>query len=137
MNDHRSDEWYEYDYAIVRVVPRVHLEAFHNIGVVVHSRRANVLRARVAVSDGLLRDLAGQLDAVELCRFVDAYVAVAEGGPSAGAVGTLPPSERFHWLTAPRSAVIQTSRVHCGRCRDLDEQIEVLAERYCRVRGRA
>ncbi len=123
--------WHDYDYAIVRVVPRVDRETFVNVGVVIHARRAGFLEARIDLPAELIARLAPWLDAPLLERFVHAYRRVVEGGPDAGALGLLPPSERFHWLTAPRSAVIQTSPVHPGRCVDLRVELDVLFERVC------
>ena len=91
-----SPSWIDYDYAVLRLVPSVHRCAFQNVGVVLHARTARFLVA----------------------RFLAAYARIGEGGPAAAPIGLLPPSERFHWLTAPRSAVLQPSAVHAGRTRD-------------------
>jgi hypothetical protein len=119
-------EWIDYDYAIIRVVPQVHLCAFINIGVVLHARQAGVLEARIEIDDEEIARHCGGLDVGLLRRTADAYLRVARGGADGGAIGVLPPSERFHWLTAPRSAVLQTSEVHPGRTRDLEAEIERL-----------
>lgn len=109
---------YEYDYATVRVVPCVHRGDFATVGVVLHARQARFLAARLCRDAEWLAARCPSLDAALLDRFLDAYARVAEGGPEAGPVGLYPPSERFHWLTAPRSAVLQTSTVHTGRTTD-------------------
>lgn len=116
--------WVDYDYAVVRVVPRVHTGTFINVGVVLHARTLGFLDARIAVDEERIREMCAPLDMCVLARALDAYARVCRGGVSAAPIGLLPPSERFHWLTAPRSAVLQTSPVHPGRC--TDDPAEVL-----------
>ena len=110
--DATSDvRWVDYDYAIVRAVPHVHLCTFVNVGVVLHARTSRYLDLVFSLAfhrwDTLDLDL--------LLRYLEAYQRVCHGGADAGPIGLLPPSERFHWLTAPRSAVLQTSEVRTGR----------------------
>ncbi len=109
---------HDYDYATVRVVPCVHRADFVTVGVVLHARTAGFLAARLRRDADWLAARCPGLDTATLGRFLDAYAQVAEGGAEGGPVGLLPPSERFHWLTAPRSAVLQTSPVHTGRTAD-------------------
>jgi hypothetical protein len=119
-------EWIEYDYAIVRIVPQVHACAFTNIGVVLHARQAGILDARIVIDPDRIADRCPDIDTELLARYADAYLSVVRGGADSGAIGLLPPSERFHWLTAPRSAVLQTSEVHPGRARDLAAELDRL-----------
>lgn len=123
--------WIDYDYAVVRLVPRVDLGSFINIGVVVHARTAGFLDARLAVDEGVVRNVAPHIDLPTLQRYLDAYLLVCHGGVPAAPIGLLPASERFHWLTAPRSAVLQTSPVHPGRCRDLQVALDRLFRINC------
>ncbi len=109
---------HDYDYATVRVVPGVHRGDFVTVGVVLHARTAGFLAARLHRHRAWLAARCPGLDIDLLDRFLAAYEQVAEGGPEAGPVGLYPPSERFHWLTAPRSAALQTSPVHTGRAAD-------------------
>lgn len=109
---------HDYDYATVRVVPCVHRGDFLTVGVVLHARTAGFLAARIRRDAAWLAARCPDVDADVLLRYLAAYERVAEGGAHAGPVGLLPPSERFHWLTAPRSAVLQTSPVHTGRTSD-------------------
>lgn len=109
---------HDYDYATVRVVPCVAREDFVTVGVVLHARTARFLEARLRRDAAWLAARCPDLDVALLDRFLDAYARVAAGGPESGPVGLLPPSERFHWLTAPRSAALQTSPVHTGRAAD-------------------
>jgi len=127
-----STEWIEYDYAIVRVVPLVHVCSFTNIGVVLHARQAGVLAAHIEYDAARLAERCPGIDADLLERYVEAYRRVARGGADAAPIGVLPPSERFHWLTAPRSAVLQTSEVHPGRARELDAELRRLFLEQCR-----
>lgn len=126
-----SEPWIDYDYAVVRLVPNVHLGAYMNIGVVIHARTARYLDARVGIRPEQVATFAPGIDLALLCRYLDAYRSVCLGGDAGGPIGLLPASERFHWLTAPRSAVIQTSPVHPGRCRDLPTELEALFAENC------
>jgi hypothetical protein len=117
-----------YNFAVIRAVPHPYLGAFVNVGVVLHVRTAGFLRARVLSDPGVLRALVPGTDVELLARYLDACRAICEGDPAAGPVALAPTSERFHWLTSPRSDVIQSSPVHEGLCFDpavtLDELFE-------------
>jgi hypothetical protein len=117
-------EWIDYDYAIVRLVPQVHIGMFLNIGVVLQARRAKFLDARFHLDGGRILAVAPSIDLELLERYVEAFARVCRGGDEGGPIGHLPISERFHWLTSPRSAIIQTSPVHPGRCHSLDEALQ-------------
>lgn len=116
----------DFDYAVVRLVPHVHLGAFVNVGVVLHARQARTFLVRLVDPSGVATVAGLPPKTVE--RFFDGYQRVAEAN-NAGALGLLPASERFHWLTAPRSAVLQTSPVHTGRADDLDAAFDALFKR--------
>lgn len=122
--------WIDYDYAVLRVVPHVHLGVFTPAGVVLHARTARYLGFHAHVDAARLAALSPELDAARLERFLDAYRRIAEGGVAAGPIGVLPPSERFHWLTAPRSAVLQASSVRAGRTRDPQGELARLCGLY-------
>lgn len=126
-----STEWHEFDYAVVRCVPRVHTGAFVNIGVVLLARQSGYLDAAFCISAERICALQPSFNLPLLQRFVEGYQRVCNGGAEGGIVGLLPPSERFHWLTAPRSAVIQTSPVHPGRCRNLEEELRRMCWEQC------
>ncbi len=128
-----GSRWIDYDYAIVRVVPKVHLGLFINIGVVVHARTAGYLDARFHIDPVAIARQAPLLDPALLARFANAYHRVCHGGAHGGPIGVLPISERFHWLTSPRSAVLQTSPVHPGRCHDPAGALEQLFAEHCLV----
>jgi Protein of unknown function (DUF3037) len=105
-----------FQYAVLRVVPRVEREEFVNVGVIVFCRTRQFLRARVALDPLRIQAIAPDIDLVAVGEHLDARVRVAAGDPDAGPIAALPQSERFHWLVAPSSTVIQTSSVHSGLC---------------------
>lgn len=105
-----------FEYAVVRVAPRVEREEFINAGVIVFCLERRFLRSRVQLDETRVRALWPHADLDAIRRHLEAIPIVCEGGPSAGPIGALSPRERFHWLVAPRSTVIQTSPVHTGLC---------------------
>jgi len=107
-----------YDYAVIRVVPRVEREEFVNVGVVLSCPSKNFLDARIHVDAARLRALDPTLDIDMLERHLASIPLICRGGTAAGPIGALPPRQRFHWLVAPRSTQIQTSQVHTGLCED-------------------
>ena len=121
-----------YDYAIVRVVPRVERGEFVNVGAIVSSDEKGYLAARFAVDEARLRALDEHVDLDAVHAALAAITAVCAGGAGAGAIGRLSLRERFHWLVAPRSTMIQTSAVHTGRCVDLASALDHLLDRMVR-----
>lgn len=119
--------WYAYDYAVVRVVPRVQVGWFWNVGVVLHARQARFLGIQLRMDLTQLQPFCPTKLRLDVLRqHLAAYECVAHGGTDAGPIGILPPSERFHWLTAPRSAVLQTSSLRAGRSPNLEQTLERL-----------
>lgn len=127
-----SPAWVSYNFAVLRVVPHVHIGAFAPVGVVLHARTAEFLGIRVVTDLAVLAMRAAGVDLALLLRYLESCKAICEGDMSAGPVALAPPSERFHWLTAPRSDVIQSGPVHEGLCRDpavtLDELFRSVVE---------
>ena len=105
-----------YDFAIIRVVPHVHLGAFIPVGVLLHARQVEFLGLLALTSESTLRDRVPSVDVGLLARYLRTMERVASGDALAGPIGLAPTSERFHWLTAPRSDVLQSSPVHEGLC---------------------
>ena len=105
-----------YDYAIVRVVPHVERGEFVNAGVVLFARTARFLEVRIELDEARLLAVAPEVDLDEVRSHLAAFEAVASGAADGGPIAELDQSRRFHWLTSPRSTVIQTSPVHVGRC---------------------
>lgn len=121
-----------YDYAIIRVVPRVEREEFVNAGVVVSCATQKFLESRIELNEQRLMALDPTLD-IEIIRdYLAAIPLICAGGEPAGPIGQLPQRERFYWIVAPRSTVIQTSRVHTGLCTDLPHVIEHLLDTMVR-----
>jgi hypothetical protein len=114
-------------YAIVRVVPRVERGERFNVGVVLYCRQRDFLGARVAVDEDRLAALAPDLSTREVRSHLEGLVRVAAGDPQAGPIAALPQSERFGWLVAPSSTIIQASEVHTGLCADPAQTLEDLA----------
>src|SRR3954469_3245479 len=120
----------DYDFAVLRVVPRVHLGAFVNVGVVVHARTAEFLALRAITDVRMLESRAPGVDAELLARYLRSCVAICAGDAAAGPMALAPTSERFHWLTAPRSDVLQSSPVHEGICETPQRALDDLFDAY-------
>lgn len=117
-----------YDYAYIRLTPRVETGEFINVGVILFCRVRNFLDAVIVFDAERIVALAPQLD-LELARQqLELIPAICRG---AGPIGQLERAEVFHWLTSPHSTVIQTSPVHTGLCRDPAAALEQLARRLC------
>src|SRR5215213_6832583 len=107
-----------FDYAIIRVIPKVEREEFINVGVIVSCPATGFLEARIELDEQRLLALDATLDVDTIRAHLATIPAICAGGEQAGPIGQLPQRERFHWLVAPRSTIIQTSPVHTGRCGD-------------------
>ena len=112
MRDHYS----MYDYAIIRVIPRVEREEFVNVGVIVSCPARGFLEARIHLDEPRLMALDATLDLATVRHHLAAIPTICAGGELAGPIGQLAQRERFHWLVAPRSTIIQLSPVHTGCC---------------------
>jgi hypothetical protein len=108
----------QFAYAILRVVPRVERGEQLNAGVVLYCRRRGFLAARMALDELRLAALAPDLDPGRVRAHLDALARIAAGDPAGGPVAALEPSERFGWLVAPSSTIVQPSPVHTGLCDD-------------------
>jgi hypothetical protein len=115
-----------FDYAVLRVVPRVERQEFINTGVIVLCRERNYLNAKVMVDELRLRALWPQLDMEAVRHHTRVVTRICAGDSSANPIAALSQSERFHWLTSPRSTMIQTSPVHTGICHDTETLLERL-----------
>lgn len=121
-----------YDYAVVRVVPRVEREEFVNVGIVLSCPAFRFLEARIELDAARLLALDPGVDLELVRRHLASFPAICAGKPDSGPIGQLPQRARFHWLTARRSSIIQTSPVHTGRCSDPSATIERLMSRMVR-----
>jgi hypothetical protein len=122
-----------FDYTILRVVPRVDRGERINAGVVLYCRARDFLEARVELDRHRLAAFAPDADPELIEAHLKAVLGVCAGGPPAGRIGQLSQAERFHWLTSPRSTVIQPSKVHSGVCADPAAALEHLAEALVRA----
>lgn len=115
-----------FDYAVIRVVPRVEREEFVNAGVLLFCLEKDFLQARIEVNEPRLRSLWPETD-VELVRqHLEAIPRICAGSPDAGPIARLSLRERFHWLVAPRSTMIQVSPVHAGLCESPERALDEL-----------
>jgi hypothetical protein len=124
-----------YDYAILRVVPRVERGEFVNAGVIVCCAPESFLQARIELDEARVRALDPAIELEPIRTALAAIPVICAGGDAAGAIGQLSLRERFDWLVAPRSTSIQVSPVHTGRAQDLAEAMERLLETLVRARS--
>jgi len=117
---------FRYDYAVIRVVPKVDREEFMNAGVIVSCPELSFLEARIKLDESRLLALDPNVDLELVRKHLASIPTICRGGDGAGSIGQLPQRQRFHWLVAPRSTVIQTSPVHTGRCGDPAAALEHL-----------
>jgi hypothetical protein len=123
---------FAFDYAVIRVVPRVDRGEFVNAGVILFCSTQAFLDARIGLDVARLQALAPHIDVETVESYLAAIPKVCAGGGEAGSIGQLPQRARFHWLVAPRSTIIQTSPVHSGVHGDLPAALDHLFERLVR-----
>jgi hypothetical protein len=114
---------YLFEYAVIRVVPRVEREEFLNAGVILYCRDLKFLKTKYMVHNEKISALCADLDCSEIAEHLSAYQRIADGDAAGGPIAQLDPASRFRWLTATRSTVVQSSKVHPGFC---DEPSETL-----------
>jgi len=115
-----------FEYAVIRVVPHVEREEFINVGIVLFCAHEKFLQTRFELNEERLKLLCDKLDIQELKGHITSFERICAGGKDAGEIGKLPIAERFRWLTATRSTVLQTSKVHPGLCIDAGEMLSHL-----------
>jgi hypothetical protein len=121
-----------FDYAVFRLVPRVEREEFFNVGVIVSCPSQKFLAASLRLSEEKLRAFAPALEAETVQKYLEIIPKICAGDKAAGVVGRLTPRERFYWLTAQRSTIIQSSPVHTGFCADAGETLRRLFDKMVR-----
>lgn len=119
-----------YEYAVIRVVPRVEREEFINTGIVVFCKRKRFIRVLFTVDEAKITMLTPDADIDQIRRNLESFQKIGEGAIDGGPIARLEAPERFRWLTAVRSSVIQTSRPHPGLCDDLEFRAQKLYEDY-------
>ncbi|HWV57491.1 MAG TPA: DUF3037 domain-containing protein [Longimicrobiales bacterium] len=122
----------EYQFAVLRVVPHVDRGEFVNVGVVLHSRTAGFLGIRAVTNAAELRRMVPEVDGELLARYLACYERICEGDLAGGELALLSPPERFHWMTSPRSDLIQSSPVHEGVAGDPAAALDELFSRFVR-----
>ena len=115
-----------FEYAIIRVVPRVEREEFVNAGVILYCRERDFLAARIQVDESRIRGLHPATDVALVRQHLEAIPRICAGSAAGGPIARLPLAERFRWLTAPRSTMIQISPVHAGLCEEPQLALEDL-----------
>ena len=117
-----------FEYAVIRVVPKVEREEFLNVGVVLYCRQQKFLQVLYTVNEERIRTFCSQLDIEELKQYLHAFEQISLGTKDGGPIAKLDLASRFRWLTATRSTVVQTSRVHPGFCADPQKALVRLHE---------
>ena len=117
-----------FDYAVIRVVPRVEREEFINVGVVLYCSSKKSLQTAIFLDEQKLRAISPDIDIEEVKMHLTAFEKISRGGKGGGPIGLLDVSSRFRWLTAKRSTIIQTSAVHPAFCTDLNDKLNQLLE---------
>lgn len=115
-----------FEYAVVRVVPRVEREEFLNVGVILYCSKLNFLELRYKLDEERLGIFCTETDKQELLEHLQSIERICRGDREAGPIGKLDTAGRFRWLTATRSTIIQTSKVHPGFCNDPSETLNKL-----------
>lgn len=118
-----------YDYAVVRIVPRVEREEFVNVGVILSCQLTGFLQATIALDEKRLLALDPTVDLETVHRHLGSIVAICEGRADGGPIAQLPMRSRYHWLTAKRSSIIQTSPSHMGMCTQPGEALARIMQR--------
>ncbi|SOD93485.1 DUF3037 domain-containing protein [Spirosoma fluviale] len=117
-----------FEYAVIRVMPRVEREEFINVGVIVYCRSLGFLKTLYTLNETRLRALSAELDLDEVGERIKAFEKICAGRREGGTIGQLGIAERFRWLTATRSTIVQSSPVHPGLCTDAGETLTKLFE---------
>ena len=114
----------QYEYAVIRIVPQVEREEFLNVGVVLFCSKRKFLRCRYNLNVARVSAVFPELDLAEIQEHLHSFERICHGEADSGPIGRLVPAERFRWLTATRSTVLQTSKVHPGLCGDPDTMLD-------------
>ena len=127
---HEMQETHSFEYAVIRVVPRVEREEFLNVGVILYCRTHKFLQSRIHIDKERVFALSNNIDMDELEEHLKAFEAISNGTGCESPIAKLDMASRFRWLTAVRSTIVQTSKVHPGICSDPAEKINRLFEQY-------
>ena len=115
-----------YEYAVIRIMPRVEREEFLNVGVILYCAEKKFLQAKYMLETLRVISFCSSCDIVEIETYLSAFKQIADGATNGGPISKLIPAARFRWLTATRSTVVQTSKVHPGMCTNPNETLQKL-----------
>ncbi len=132
MHTPLSPENLSFEYATIRVVPRVEREEFVNVGVIVFCIARKLLLSKILIDETKLKTLWPEIDLAAVRQHLEAIPRICDGEPDAGPIAELSARERFHWLVSPRSTMIQVSPVHSGLCVSPQEALHEIFERFVR-----
>lgn len=118
-----------YEYAVLRIMPRVEREEFFNVGVILYCAAKKFLEVEYLINPAHVTSFKIDLEMMDLENYLQGFQSIAQGGKGAGPIGEYSPAERFRWLTATRSTVLQTSKVHPGFCDDPAGKLQDLFEK--------
>ena len=121
---------FTFEFAIIRVVPKVEREEFFNVGVILFSKRKKYLGIKYKINKKRLEAFSEEIDIGFLNDYLKAWEFICAGEPQGGAIGKLNQAYRFRWLTASRSTIIQSSKTHPGLCDDPKKELEDIFNRY-------
>lgn len=119
-----------YEYAVIRLVPKVEREEFLNIGVIVFSKRKKYLGMKYQIDERRINAFSSEVDTAIISAYLAAWDLVCQGGAKGGAIGQLDIAFRFRWLTASRSTIIQSSKTHPGLCNNPEKVLEEMFKQY-------
>ncbi len=119
-------EQHLFEYAIIRIVPQVEREEFLNVGVVLYCAKPKFLQVKYSLDKQRLAAFSEKLDIAEIETYLQAFERISAGSTEGGSIAKLPIADRFRWLTATRSTVVQSSKVHPGLCDNAGEMLEHL-----------
>ena len=119
-------ENHSFEYAVIRIVPRVEREEFLNVGVILYCQKHQFLQIRFTLDENRLLSIYPALDISEIRLHLEAFEKICMGGAQPGSIGALDIASRFRWLTAKRSTIVQISDVHPGICKDPGKELDHL-----------
>lgn len=119
-----------FEYAIIRLVPKVEREEFINIGVVLFSKRKKFLGIKYKVDEERIKHFSDEVDVNSIRKYLSAWELVSDGSAEGGRIATLEQAFRFRWLVAKRSTIIQSSATHSGLCEEPGEMLKEIFRKY-------
>jgi hypothetical protein len=117
-----------FEYAVIRVVPRVERGEFLNVGVILFCKKLQFLETKFQINENRIKNFCPEIDIEILQEHLNTFEKICRGDKGSGPIGKLPLAERFRWLTATRSTIVQTSKTHPGFCKDPSETLAKLFE---------